>query len=162
MKCILLATVAVLAATVAQAETAYVTPGSVVPWHAKGQFKTAINGDEKLLVVHASETNQDIIIVANKPPEGTLIASADVLVLDDQGKVVDNLTVVVTPFGGPSRAVRFFGSGKTTTYLCADYCINASPTTGPRDMGDADALTVTRFRDGSTTTTKQWSSPPPP
>ena len=161
MKRILLVTIAVLAATAAQAETQYVTPGSVVPWHTKGPFKTAISGDEKLLVVQPTATNQDLIIAANRPPEGTLIASADVLVLDDQGKVVDSLRVVVTPFGGPSQTVRFSGSGKVTTYLCADYCISATPTGGARDMGDADALTVTRFRDGSTTTTKQWSSPPP-
>ena len=49
MNRILLATVAVLAATVAQAETIYVTPGSAVHFSTKRPFKTAISGDEKLL-----------------------------------------------------------------------------------------------------------------
>ena len=143
MKPILLATIVVLTATVAQAETKYVTPGSVVVWHAKEPFKTAVSGDEKLLGVQPGATNQDLIIVA-KQPDGTLIAGADVLVLDDQGKVVDNLNVVVTPFGAPSRTVRFSASGKVRTYLCADYCIE-DVTTGTKGLGDADSVTETRF-----------------
>ena len=43
MKRLLLATAAVLAATVAQAETIYVTPGSAVHFSTKRPFKTAIS-----------------------------------------------------------------------------------------------------------------------
>jgi hypothetical protein len=158
MKCILLATIVVLTATVAQAETRYLTRGSVMAWRTKEPFKTAISGDEKLLGVQPGATNQDLIIVA-KQPDGTLTASADVLVLDEQGKVVDNLNVVVTPFGGPSKSVRLFRSGKAITYLCADYCLEE---TGTKGLGDADSVTETRRKDGSSETWRQHNTPPSP
>ena len=50
-------------------------------------------------MVKPGATNQDLIIVANQP-DNTLTASANVLMLDDQGKLVENLRVNVTPFGG--------------------------------------------------------------
>src|SRR5262245_48391665 len=119
-KRILLATAAVLAATVAQAETIYVTPNSATHWQSKAPFKQVISGDEtnsrgepKLLEVRAGVTNQDLIIVA-KEPEDTLIASTNVLMFDDKGKLVENLRVVVTPFGAPSITVQY----KTKTYHC--------------------------------------------
>src|SRR5258707_402602 len=115
MKRILLATAAVLAATVAQAETIYVTPGSAVHRLTKGPFKTAISGDEKLLVVHAGATNRDLIIVANQS------GSANVLMIDDQGKPVENLHVIVTPCNGPFTTVRVLAAGQVKTYpLCAN------------------------------------------
>jgi hypothetical protein len=97
MKRILLAAAAVLAVTAAQAESIiYVTPGSAVQWVAPQSFKTVINGNEKLLEVHGGATNRDLIVVANEPEE-TIIASADLLVIDGNGKVVDTLRVVVSP-----------------------------------------------------------------
>jgi hypothetical protein len=197
MKRILLATVAVLAATVAQAEApppaatvavlaatvagaeapppaeqtvihvreptvVYVKPGSAVPWETKRPFKTAISGDEELLVVHPGATNQHLMIVA-KQPDGTLIASANVLMIDNQGNVVEYLRVIVTPFGQPSSTLTIHG-GKTTTYQCASgYCIDASAAKlRNKGMGDADSLTVTTSKDGSTLTSKIWSTPPTP
>jgi hypothetical protein len=164
MKRILLATAAVLAATVAQAETIYVTPGSAVHFSTKRPFKTAISGDEELLVVHASATNQDLLIVANQP-DGTLTASANVLMIDDQGKLVENLHVIVTPCGGPDTTVRVVGPSKNTVYRwCANgsYIDASAAKARKKGMGDADSLTETRNKDGSTQTTKQWSTPPTP
>jgi hypothetical protein len=147
-------------ATVAQAETIYVTPGSVVHWLTKAPFKTAISGDEGLLVVHPGATDQDLLISANQP-DGTLTGNADVVMIDDQGKLVENLHVEVTPFGGPARAVRVLRDGKNTTYLCANNtCLDASAAKSRKGMGDADSVTVTSRRDGSTDTWKHSSTPP--
>ena len=97
MKRILLAAAAVLAVTAAQAETIiYVTPGSAVQWVAPQAFKTVINGNEKLLQVHGGATNRDLVVVANAPEEA-IIDSADLLVIDGNGKVVETLRVVVSP-----------------------------------------------------------------
>jgi hypothetical protein len=163
MSRILLSMAAVLAATVAQAEPIYVTPGSAVHWLTKVPFKTAISGDEELLTVQGGATNQDLIIVANQP-DGTLTASADVLMIDDQGKLVEKLHVMVTPFGGPSETVRIYRPGKTTTYQCTSYtCIGASAAKSRnKGMGDADSMTETTYKDGSTATSKTWSTPPTP
>ena len=94
----------------------------------KKPFKTAISGDEKLLVVHPGATNQDLMIVANQP-DNTLIGSANVLLIDDQGKLVENLRVTVTPFNGPPRLCGSWGSGQVTTYYAVRQptCIDASP-----------------------------------
>jgi hypothetical protein len=47
--------------------------------------------------------------------------------------------------------------------LCEDYWIDASAAKSRnKGMGDADSLNVTRYRDGSTQTSKQWSTPPTP
>jgi hypothetical protein len=89
--------------------------------------------------------------------------------IDDQGKLVEDLHVEVTPFEGPAATVRILGwsdkngDSKTTTYLCDTFCIDSSAGK-PRDkgMGDADSLSVTRYRDGSTTSSKSWSTPPTP
>jgi hypothetical protein len=154
MKRILLATAAVLAATVAQAEPIYVTPGSAVHWPTKEPFKTAISGNEELLVVHAGATNQDLIIVANQP-DGTPTASANVLMLDDQGKLVENLHVIATPCGGPHTTVRVLAAGQTKTY---QWCANGTYTDASaaksrnKGMGDADSLTETRHKDGKSRT----------
>jgi hypothetical protein len=149
-------------ATVAQAETIYVTPGSAVQFSTKTPFKTAISGDEKLLVVRAGATNQDLIIVANHP-DGTLTASANVLMIDDRGKLVENLRVDVTPFGGPAQSVTVFQPSKTTSYQCANTCIDVSTVKSlNKGMGDADAVTVTRRGDGSTDTWRHSSTPPTP
>ena len=153
-----------MAATVGQAETIYVTPGSAVHFSTERPFKTAISGDEELLVVHASATNQDLIIVANQP-DGTLTASANVLMLDDRGKVVENLHVIVTPCGGPHTTVWVLGPGKNTAYRwCANgsYIDASAAKSRNKGVGDADSLTETRSKDGSTQTTKQWSTPPTP
>ena len=139
MKPLLLATAAVLAATVAQAETIYVTPGSAVHRPTKGPFKTAISGDENLLVVHAGTTNKDLIIVANQP-DGTFAASANVLMLDDQGKLIENLHVIVTPCGGPDRSVQVIAAGKAKTYCASGTHTDASA------AKDADSLTDGKSR----------------
>jgi hypothetical protein len=160
VKSLLFAAAAVMIATVAQAETIYVTPGSAVLHRlTKGPFKTAISGDGELLQVQAGATDQDLIIVANQP-DGTLIASTNVLMIDDQGKLVENLHVIVTPFGGPSKTVRLSLPGKTTAYQCTDNtCIGASAAKSrDKGMGDADSLTMTTY--GSTATSKTWSTPP--
>jgi len=163
VKSLVLAAAAVMIATVAQAETIYVTPGSVVHWLSKGPFKTAISGNQELLVVHPGETNQDLIIVASQP-DGTLIDSANVVMIDDQGKLVENLHVEVTPFGGPSKTVRVHRPGGNATYLCANHtCTDArAAKSRNKDMGDADSQTVTRRSDGSTDTWRHWSTPPTP
>ena len=64
----------------------------------------------------------------------------------------------------PPRLCGSWGFGKTTVYfLCEDYWIDASATKSRNEgMGDADSLNVTRYRDGSTQTSKQWSAPPTP
>jgi hypothetical protein len=167
MKRILLAAAAVLAVTAAQAETIiYVTPGSAVQWVAPQPFKTVINGNEKLLGVHAGATNRDLVVVANAPEE-TIIDSADLLVIDGNGKVVDTLRVVVSPLRPQPeediRTVKVMRPGGSTSYICANYtCINASPKQSGNKMGDADSITVTRYKDGSTGTWKHYSTPPTP
>lgn len=154
MKRVLLATAAVLAATIAQAETIYVSPGSATLWHSKASFKQVINGNERVLEVQPSFTDQDLIVVA-KDPEDTAIASTNVLLLDDQGKLLENLQVIVTPFGGPSITMRL-GSA---TYVCGMRCIPAGKS-GNKGMGNADSMSVTTFKDGSTETIKHTSTPP--
>lgn len=168
MKRILLAAVAVLAATAAQAETIiYVTPGSAVQWVAPQPFKTVINGNEKLLEVRGGATNRDLLVVAN-PPEETIIASAGVLVIDGNGKVVDTLRVVVSPLRPKPeehiKTVRIVRPGGSTSYLCADYtCTDASAgQSGNKSMGNADSISVTRHKDGSISTWKHYSTPPTP
>jgi hypothetical protein len=151
MKRILLAAAAVLAVTAAQAETIiYVTPGSAVRWVAPQSFKTVINGNEKLLEVRGGATDRDLLVVANAP-ENTIIDSADVLVMDGNGKVVDTLRVVVSPLrpkpGEDIKTVKIVGASVSTSYLCADHtCIDASA----------------RQKDGSTSTSKHQSTPPTP
>jgi hypothetical protein len=168
MKRILLAAAAVLAVTAAQAETIiYATPGSAVQWVAPQSFKTVINGNEKLLQVHGGATNRDLVVVANAPEE-TIIASADLLVIDGDGKVIDTLRVVVSPLRPQPeediRTVIIMRPGGSTSYLCANYtCIDASAKqSGNKSMGDADGISVTRYKDGSTGTWKHWSTPPTP
>jgi hypothetical protein len=141
-------------------------PGSAVHYQTKAPFKTVISGDEELLVVHPGATDQDLLIVANQP-DGTFTAGANVVMIDGEGTLVEDLRVIVTPFEGPSATVRIHGwsdkSGhrETATYLCSAFCVDASAGR-PRNkgMGDADSLTVTRYRDGSTATSKTWSTPP--
>jgi hypothetical protein len=156
MKRVLLATAAVLAATVAQAETIYVAPGSATPWHSKAPFKQVTNGNEEVLVVQPGFTNQDLIVVA-KVPEDSVIASTNVLMFDDQGKLVENLQVIVTPFGGPSITMRL----GTTTYLCGMRCISADKSS-KKGMGDADQMTVVTNRDGSGLTSRSYFTPATP
>jgi hypothetical protein len=164
MKRILLAAAAVLAVTAAQAETIiYATPGSAVQWVAPQPFRTVINGNEKLLQVHGGATNRELIFVANAPEE-SIIASADLLVIDGNGKVVDTLRVVVSPLRPEPeediRTVTIMRSGGSTSYICANYtCLDASAKQN-KSMGDADSISVTRYKDGSTGTTKHWSTPP--
>ena len=150
MKRILLAAAAVLAVTTAQAESIiYVTPGSAVQWVAPQPFKTVFNGNEKLLEVRGGATNRDLIVVANEPEE-TIIASADLLVIDGNGKVVDTLRVVVSPLrpkpGEDIKTIKIVGGSVSASYLCADTCIDASA----------------RRKDGSTSTSKHQSAPPTP
>jgi hypothetical protein len=169
MKRILLAAAAVLAVTAAQAETiVYVTPGSAVQYVASQAFKTVINGDEKLLQVHGGTTNRDLVIVANAPEEA-IIASAALLVIDGNGKVVDTLRVVVSPLRPKPeediRTVEVLQPGGSTTYLCVadQLCINASAgQSGNKSMGNADSISVTRRKDGSTETHKFYRTPPTP
>jgi hypothetical protein len=168
MKRILLAAAAVLAVTAAQAETIIdVTPGSAVQWVAPQPFKTVINGNEKLLEVHGGTTNRDLVVVANATPEETVIASADVLVIDGNGKVVDTLRVIVSPLRPEPeediRTVTISRPGGSTSYICANYtCIDANPKSGNKSLGDANSITKTTYQDGSTATSKTWSTPPTP
>jgi hypothetical protein len=163
MKRILLAAAAVLAVTAAQAETViYVTPGSAVQWVAPQPFKTVTNGNEKLLQVRGGTTNRDLVVVANAPEE-TIIDSADLLVIDGNGKVVDILRVVVSPLRPQPeediRTVTIMRPGGSTSYICANYtCIDASAKSG--NNGDADIVTKTTYKDGSTSTWKRQSTPP--
>ena len=166
MKRILLAAAAILAATAAQAETIiYVTPGSAVQWVAPQSFKTVINGNEKLLQVHGGATNRDLVVIANAPEE-TIIDSADLLVLDANGKVVDTLRVVVSPLRPKPeediRTVTIMRPGGSTSYICANNtCIDASAKI-KKSTGDADIVTKTTYKDGSTSTWKRQSTPPTP
>jgi hypothetical protein len=112
-----------------QTETIYVMPDTVCHWLTKQPVKTVINGDEKLLAVLPA-TNHDLFIAVKKP-YGTVTAYANLTMIDEDGKLVQNLHVVVTPFGGPSPAVRIIQSGgNETTYLYAN-----------RDQIDANAPT---------------------
>ena len=159
MKRILLAAAAVLAVTAAQAETIiYVTPGSAVQWVAPQAFKTVFNGNEKLLQVHGGATNRDLVVIANAPEE-TIIDSADLLVLDANGKVVDTLRVVVSPLRPkPEEDIRTVTIVGSTSYLCANYtCIDASAKS--KSTGDADIVTKTTYKDGSTSTWRRQSTP---
>ena len=160
MKSLLLAAVAVMIVTSAHAgviddkgstlpptETIYATPGSVKHLLTKGPFKTVISGNEKLLVVQPGATNQDLIIVVNQPPDGTLTASTDVVLMDDRDEV-QRLHVIVTPFGGPSATVRILRPDGVTTYLCGNHeCIDTSAATSG-NKGAADSLSETRHKDG--------------
>jgi hypothetical protein len=147
-------------ATVAHAETVYVAPGAVVHWQTKTPFKTAISGNDKLLVVLPGATDNDLLIVA-KQPDGSIIGSANVVLLDDKGNLVQNLDVQVTPFDGPSKTVRIFQADKKIDYLCGNTCIVAGAAKD-KGTGDADSVTVTRHSDGSTETWKHSSTPPSP
>jgi hypothetical protein len=166
MKRILLAAAAILAVTAAQAETIiYVTPGSAVQWVAPQSFKTVFNANEKLLQVHGGATNRELILVA-KEPEESIIASADLLVIDGDGKVVDTLRVVVSPLRPEPeediRTVTVMRPGGSTSYICANYtCLDASAKQN-KGMGDADSISVTRYKDGSTSTWKHWGTPSTP
>ena len=90
-------------------------------WVAPRSFKTVINGNEKLLVVHGGATNRDLVVVANASEE-TIIASADLLVIDGNGKVVDTLRVVVSPLRPKPeedvKTVKIVRPGGSTSYLC--------------------------------------------
>jgi hypothetical protein len=166
VKSLLLAAAAVLAVTAAQAETIYVTPGSAVQWVAPQPFKTVVNGNEKLLQVHGGTTNRDLVVVANAPEEA-IIDSAVLLVIDGNGKVVETVRVVVSPLRPQPeediRTVKIMRPGGSTSYICANNtCIDASPKQSGNKMGDADTVSVTRNRDGSTGTWKHYSTPPTP
>ena len=164
MNRILLATVAVLATTVAQAETIYVAPGSAVHFSTKKPFKTAISGDEELLVLKPGATNQDLLIVANQP-DNALTGSANVLLIDDQGKLVEDIRVNVTPFGEDLRDCDDpWVVWQNHNLLWVRHLLLRGRPPKPRNkgMGDADSMTVTTNRDGSTITTKAWSTPPTP
>ena len=162
MKRILLAAAAVLAVTAAQAKTIiYVTPGSAVQWVAPQAFKTVFNGNEKLLEVHSGATNRDLVVVANAPEEA-VINSADLLVMDGNGKVIDTLRVVVSPLRPKPeediRTVTIMRPGSSTSYICANNtCIDASAKS--KSTGDADIVTKTTYKDGSTSTWRRQSTP---
>jgi hypothetical protein len=96
MKSLLLAAAAAMAITTARADTIYVNPGTATPWEAPRAFKSTFVGNEELLLVHAGETDRDLIVIA-KESKDTVVGSANVLMLDGEGKVVDNLRVVVSP-----------------------------------------------------------------
>jgi hypothetical protein len=137
-----------------------------VQWVAPQAFKTVINGNEKLLQVHGGTTNRDLVVVANAPEEA-IIDSAVMLVIDGNGKVVETVRVVSPLRPQPEediRTVKIMRPGGSTTYLCANYdCINASAgQSGNKSMGDADSISVTRRKDGSTETHKFYRTPPTP
>ena len=136
-------------------------------WVAPQAFKTVINGNEKLLQVHGGTTNRDLVVVANAPEEA-IIDSAVLLVIHGNGKVVETVRVVVSPLRPQPeediRTIKIMRPGGSTTYLCANYdCINASAgQSGNKSMGDADSISVTRRKDGSTETHKFYRTPPTP
>jgi hypothetical protein len=160
VKSLLLAAAAVMIVTSAHAgviedksstapptETIYITPGSVKHLLTKGPFKTAISGNDKLLVVQPGVSNQDLIVVVNQPPDGTLTASTDVVLMDDVEEV-QHLHVIVTPFGGPSTNVRILRPDGATTYLCGNNeCIDTSTASRNKGMGAAD--TETRHKEST-------------
>jgi hypothetical protein len=87
--------------------------------------------------------------------------------MDGNGKVVDTLRVVVSPLrrkpGEDIRTVEFLRPGGSTSYLCvADHPCIVAGQSGNKSMGDADSMTVTRYKDGSTSTWKHQSTPPTP
>ena len=79
-----------------RANSVSVAPGSAVHFSTKKPFKTAISGDEELLVLKPGATNQDLLIVANQP-DNALTGSANVLLIDDQGKLVEDMRVERDP-----------------------------------------------------------------
>lgn len=151
-----------------ETETVYIAAGTTLHFQTSRPFSNVYVGGKALLTVQPGITNQDLNITANEP-EGGLTGSANVLVVDENGRVVDNLRVEVTPFGGPAKTVTIFkgtDSDKTMVQYCrasefsggSSSCVDAPKT--DKGMGDADSVSVTAHRDGSTTRTKSWSTPP--
>lgn len=132
------ATIAImLLPTMTQAETIYVTPNSATPWHSKAPFSKMTLGSKDLLELQP--INDRTMIILAKEPEFTIIESTNVLIFDAQNNLLENLQVVVTPFGRPHITMR----QGNRTYYCSMRCILAAKP-DKNGIGDADSLSVTR------------------
>jgi hypothetical protein len=148
-------------------KTIYVRSNSSTYWHTAKPFKNVHVGDDKLLTVNPGATNRDLIIVAHRPPKDSFIDSSEVLLTDDQGDVVDKIYVEVTPFEAPSSTVTIMmpsdrnGNDRTTVNQCSSSrCVTISGPQSGSGLGDADAVSQTNFRDGSSIVTKSWRFKP--
>lgn len=143
----------------------YIMAGSVMPWHTERPYAKVYVGGDKLLTVQGN-TDRDLIITAGRP-DHALTENATVLLIDDQGNVVENLNVEVTPFGQPTATVAILGwsvydrtngdsFSKTTVYHCGPVvgCLDAAPE--PSRKGP-DNTTVTQYSNGSSATTRSWT-----
>lgn len=126
-----------LATSATQAETIYVLPNSATPWSSKTPFKQVTIGNENLLEVKPV-TDRTMIILA-KDPEYLAVENGNLLVFDDQNNLIENLQVIVSPFGRPHITMR---QGRVE-YYCSMRCI---PAVKPdkKGIGDADSLSITR------------------
>jgi len=171
MKLLIGITAAVLMATSAvqaqeEIKTIYVRSNSATYWHTAKPFKDVHVGDNKLLTVTPGATDRDLIIVAHRPKD-SLIDSSELLLTDDHGNVIDKMNVEVTPFEGPSRTVTIigqtdqYGNDRTTVSQCgAVRCVTISGPQSGNGLGNADAVSATNFRDGSSIVTKSWRFKP--
>lgn len=165
-----IAAAVVMATSAVQAQeeikTIYVRSNSVTYWHTARPFKNVHVGgvvadDNKLLTVNPGATDRDLVIVAHRPKD-SLMDSADVLLTDEQGNVVDKMNVEVTPFEGPSKTITIIGqtdrlgNDRTTVYQCGARCVTISGPQSGNGMGDANSVSQTNFRDGSSIVTKSW------
>jgi len=154
----------------AETKTIYVTGGTTLHFHTSRPFRNVYVGNDALLTVTPGLTDRDLNVTANQP-KGSVIDSANVLIVDEDGQVTDHLRVEVTPFSAPSRTITIIKHQKdakeptrTETQHCRDSafsggsssCIDAPK---PDLMGDASSVSVTRFSDGSSSVSKTWSRP---
>ena len=152
-----------------ETKTIYVTSGSSLHFQTSRPFKNVYVGNKDLLTVNPGITERDLNITANQP-DGALVGSSNVLVVDENGRVVDNLKIEVTPFNTPSRTITILkGTGKSVVQHCRDSrfsggsssCIDVpDDDQSNKGIGNADRVSVTRWKDGSTSTSKTWSTPP--
>jgi len=150
----------------AETKAVYVTGGTTLHFHTSRPFRNVYVGNDALLTVTPGLTDRDLNVTANQP-KGSVIDSANVLVVDEDGQVTDHLRVEVTPYGAPSRTITILkgtDDARTVTQHCRDSAFSggsSSCITAPKPdiMGDASSVSVTRWSDGSSSVSKTWSRP---
>jgi hypothetical protein len=140
----------------AEQKPIYVTAGTAKMFHTDKPFKVIHIGNAGLMTV-TGVTDHDVVIAANRP-DGVLLESGNVLLLDDQGSVVEDLRVEVTPFGQPSAPIAIIAwGGAGTTYLrCGNIpggCVNAA---AGKSRNGPDSVSTTQWSDGSSSATQTW------
>jgi Flp pilus assembly secretin CpaC len=127
-------------------------PGFAERWQAPRPFKSVILGDPDIVDAIQGQTNRELIIIT-KPDGGT----TNIVLNDENGEQVAN--VLVTNPAIPTiqyPLARSVVTGRLQLYR------NMTKQSGDKGMGDADSISVTRNKDGSTSTWKNWTTPPKP